>query len=133
MITTVAKAERLEDQPPFLEKFTMLDEPGSFYETLKKQGYTHYLDILPARVSVGSVLNEWRPLVSAVFFRGQPPAFDDLKEGRIQGTHPVIEERKFYAMMSGIGRGAASASLDAQEIVAWLGFFESKAGEVREL
>jgi hypothetical protein len=133
MITTIAKAETSEETPAFVGKFKKLDDPVVFIHDLKGRGYTHYQNLkTPKRVSVGSLDYEFRLLIAVAFFRGNPPSFEELRAG-IRDNVPVLEQRKYYAYMSGIGRSDFGATLTGAELSEWISFFEPEPGTVREI
>jgi hypothetical protein len=132
MITT-PKAETPETTPAFVRKFKDLGDSGNFVRGLKERGYTHYLNLkTPKRVTIGSLDHEFRVLVAAAFFKGEPPSFEELRVG-IRNEVPTLEQRKFYSCMSGIGRGDFGATLTGAELSEWISFFESVPGTVREI
>ena len=135
MIRTVAKAETPEERPAFVEKFDRLDndDVSAYCRRLKEEGFTHYLNVRPGRVTVGDISWEWRILIAAVFFKREPPSFDDIKSGSISVDSPVLERRKFYSDMSSVGKGEFCATLDGSELASWVEFFESESGVVREI
>jgi len=116
-----------------LKKFEAVADLRVHCNFLKKEGYAHYLIIRPRRVTIGSIDNEWRPLIGAVFFKSTIPTFSSLKGGSVQESMPIIEQRKFYSQMSSIGKGHFCATLEPQEIASWIEFFESREGEVEEI
>ena len=130
---TIAKAETPETTPAFVRKFKELADSGDFVRGLKGQGYTHYLNLkTPKHVSVGPIDCEFRILIAAAFFKGNPPSFEELRAG-IAGKIPVYEYRKFYSWMSSIGRGDFGATLTGAELSEWISFFEPEPGSVQEI
>jgi hypothetical protein len=90
VVYTIAKADNLEEVPGFVEKFEPLSDDGFLME-IKGQGYTHYINLIPGRITVGPIDSEYRVLVAALFFKGEPPHFDEIKEHVPEGEYPVFE------------------------------------------
>lgn len=137
---TIAKAERAEDQPKFLVKYTKLDDSSEYLERLLKSGYQYCLGIQPgAPITVGSLESEWRQLGTAIFFFKQPLFQDVFKKlklrkigAEIPQTIPTIEFRKFYSNMLGCGRGWYRAVLTPDDVMEWISFFEAKEARFAE-
>jgi hypothetical protein len=132
MITT-PKAETPETTPAFVRKFEKLADSGDFVRGLKERGYTHYLNLkMPKHITIGTLDHEFRILIAAVFFKGEPLSFEELRAG-IRENVPVLEIRKFYSQMSGVGRSNFGAILTGVELREWISFFEPEPGTVREI
>lgn len=133
LLKTTPKAETPEETPAFVRKFDELKDASDFVLGLKARGYTHYLNLkMPKRVTVGDLSYEFRILIAAAFFKGEPPSFEALSAG-IEDSIPVYEYRKFYSGMSTIGRGELGAHLTGSELKAWIAFFEPEPGTVRRI
>ncbi len=132
MMGATVKTETLS-VPGFFERFSRYADLKELCRSLREEGYTHYLTLRTPRVTVGNVEDEYRVLVGAAFFKGTPPDFDLLKTGESDDTFPIIEQRKYYAMMSSVGRSGFTARLNASEFAEWIEFFKSQAGSIREI
>lgn len=145
-LTTEPKAERPEDQPPWLAKFTSTftgtGEDGravdAFIKGLADQGYTHYMNLVRTpgkRVTIGTIDSEWAPLVAAAFFTREPTSDDfvALATGEVDEPVSVFEMRKAYSQMQTVGRGNACATLEPDEVAAWIEFFEFQPGSIKPI
>lgn len=130
MIQTIAKAETAESVPAFAEKFAQVSDLSSHCAELKRLGYTHYVNMRTARVTIGNILGEYRIMSAAAFFKGVPPT--DMT-ANLPGEIPFIENRKFYSEMSSVGRDTYGATLAGEDMMSWIEFFEANAGHVSEI
>ncbi len=130
MASVVESTEKTQEIPDFINKFSECTDTSTYCKQLKEQGYTHYLNLRTNRVTIGSIEDEYSVLVAGVFSKGAPRSFKHICESVTSGEFPLLEQRKFYSMMSSTGRGYFSATLDADELMSWITFFECDAGYV---
>ena len=129
-ITTRPKAETPGEEPLCFGKFAALKSHSIDVEKMRSEGYTHYLTVNNPRITVGGVYHEYRLLSAMILFKGEPPPFEDILEGKGKNRVYVVETRKHYSQMTGIGTSKVYAKLKPKEVAAWAKFFECTPGEV---
>ncbi len=135
LITNIAKAETVDRQPRFLEKYEA-DNTSSSFEALRQQGYRFCMGVRPGRrITVGSMWLEWRQLGTVIFFFKDEIPEDMLERLRVGKRNlnlkeiPTVEYRKFYSQMSSVGRSWYKAALTPRDVKQWINFFEATSAQ----
>lgn len=79
-------------------------------------------------ITCGDIVHEYRHLARpALFFKGEPPAWEALAKDEYRGADPVVivEYRKFYSDMSGIGSSLYFGEFSGKELPEWIKFWET--------
>ena len=125
---TRPKAERPEDRPAFLKKYNDIEKKEDGIPELKRklraQGYIHFISPDLARVTVGTLDNEWRILDATLCFKDPMPTLQQLKSGEVSADVAIIETRKNYSNGQSYGKGYHHATLSPAEFKEWCAFFE---------
>jgi hypothetical protein len=135
MVPLMIDVNLLASHPSLMAgKLKLLSDLAALRDDLKRQGYTHYLTVIPRSNGIGDEVARWWLLKGGVYFKGTPPDFNILREGLLEEAAPVVVRWKFTWKGAFIdGEQAAGGMLSPQDISGWIGFFKSTPGRVRTI